>query len=43
MEIPIPNKEEQERIARIEKNKKLKEVADEKYEVKPKNLDKMFR
>lgn len=36
-------KEEQERIARIEKNKKLKEVADEKYEVKPKNLDKMFR
>ena len=36
-------KEKQEKIARIEKNKKLKEVADEKYEVKPKNLDKMFR
>lgn len=36
-------KEEQERIARIEKNKILKEVADEKYEVKPKKLDKMFR
>lgn len=36
-------KEKQEKIARIEKNKKLKEVADEKYEVKPKKLDKMFR
>ena len=36
-------KEKQEKIARIEKNKKLKEVVAEKYEVKPKKLDKMFR